>query len=66
MDLKKIVNNETYTKQNVNNNVNSKEVENKKETEKVTQQTQQQDKTNEEYIKTLNENGVANNINKIV
>ncbi len=59
MDLKRITNSQSSTEQ-INNNQNAKETQ--KKVEEIQKNNQKQD--DQQYLKILNENGVANNVNK--
>lgn len=63
MDLKKVSNYQTQVQQVENNQATTKKPE---ETNKQTETKENQNNVNQDYIKNLNANGVANNVNQTV
>lgn len=63
MDLKKVNNYQTQVQQVENNLATTKKPE---ETNKQTETKENQNNVNQDYIKNLNANGVANNVNQTV
>ncbi len=61
MDLKKVSNYQTQVQQVENNQATTKKPE---ETNKQTETKENQNNVNQDYIKNLNANGIANNVNQ--